>query len=160
VYRAYAPLSRVVTIVDCRKLTGGDNMIDPEVHVRIARPSRDLALAERFYVDGLGLDVLYRASATADGEHDLLMLGWRDATWHFELTRDPRRPIEPVPTPDDLFVLYLDGPVDPAIVRRLEAAGGRRVAAHNPYWDRFGVTIEDPDGYRLVLCERAWSNAG
>jgi hypothetical protein len=35
-------------------------------------------------------------------------------------------------------------------------AGGRRVAARNPYWDRWGVTIVDPDGYRLVLSHRTW----
>jgi hypothetical protein len=135
-------------------------MLDPRTHIRIARPSRDLAAVERFYVDGLELTVLYRASAAGEGEHDLLMLGWRAAGWHFELTRDPADPIEPSPTPDDLFVLYLNRPVDAALVERLVAAGGRQVAAHNAYWDRYGVTIEDPDGYRLVLCERAWSNAG
>ncbi|HEX5165348.1 MAG TPA: VOC family protein [Thermomicrobiales bacterium] len=135
-------------------------MIDPRTHIRIARPSRDLVAAERFYVDGLELMVLYRASAAGEGEHDLLMLGWREAGWHFELTRDPADPLQPSPTPDDLFVLYLNGPVDASLVERLVAAGGTQVAAHNAYWDRYGVTIEDPDGYRLVLCERAWSNAG
>lgn len=29
-------------------------------HVRIARPSHDLRAAERFWVDGLGLEVLFR----------------------------------------------------------------------------------------------------
>lgn len=133
-------------------------MIDQRAHVRIARPSRDLSRAERFYVDGLGLDVLYRAERSEPGEHDLLMVGWREAGWHFELTRDPSNPIEPTPTVDDLFVIYLAGPVDVGLVKQLEAAGGRRVPAHNPYWDRFGVTIEDPDGYRFVLCERSWSS--
>jgi hypothetical protein len=33
------------------------------------------------------------------------------------------------------------------------------VLSPNPYWNEWGVTIEDPDGYRLVLCRRAWSNA-
>ncbi|HYI14178.1 MAG TPA: hypothetical protein VEX37_02230, partial [Thermomicrobiales bacterium] len=88
----------------------------------------------------------------------LLMVGWHDAGWHFELTLDPSNPIEPSPTPEDLFVFYLAGSVDATLVSRLEAAGGTRVAAHNPYWDRYGVTIEDPDGYRLVLCERSWSS--
>lgn len=32
----------------------------PESHVRIARPSRDLSAAERFWVGGLGLEVLFR----------------------------------------------------------------------------------------------------
>ncbi|MBS9759057.1 VOC family protein, partial [Pseudomonas aeruginosa] len=35
--------------------------------------------------------------------------------------------------------------------KRLIASGGRHVTSTNPYWDRGGVTIEDPDGYRVVL---------
>lgn len=131
-------------------------------HVRIARPSRDLAAAERFYVDGLGLRVLYRATSVPgdpDHAHDLLMVGWPAASWHLELVRDPSQPVEPRPTVEDLLVVYLDGPVDEALVDTLEQSGGRCVPSNNPYWDRFGVTVEDPDGYRLVLCERAWRNA-
>ncbi|MCG6495982.1 VOC family protein [Kitasatospora sp. A2-31] len=131
-------------------------MIDSTTKVRVARPSRDLAAAERFYVDGLGLSVLWRSTERVSGEHDLVMVGLPGGAWHFELTRDPEQPLEPTPTVDDLFVLYLGAPVDEAAVARLEAAGGKRVPAHNPYWDEFGVTVEDPDGYRLVLCTRTW----
>jgi hypothetical protein len=41
-------------------------------------------------------------------------------------------------------------------VRRLMDAGGTRVSARNPYWDRWGITIADPDGYRLVLSTLSW----
>jgi hypothetical protein len=84
--------------------------------IRLARPCRDLAAAERFYVAGLGLDVLFRGETHGPGEHDILML------------------------------------------ERLEAAGGTRVG-QGPYWDRWGVSVRDPDGYRLVLTRREWSNA-
>ncbi|WP_031065139.1 VOC family protein [Streptomyces sp. NRRL WC-3742] len=131
-------------------------MIDATTRVRIARPSRDLAAAERFYADGLGLDVLWRTTERVPGHHDLLMVGPPGGAWHFELTHDPEHPLEPTPTVDDLFVVYLGAPVDDALVARLEAVGGTRVGSHNPYWDEFGVTISDPDGYRLVLCSRAW----
>ncbi|MGA5196942.1 VOC family protein [Streptomyces exfoliatus] len=131
-------------------------IIDAQTHVRVARPSRDLAAAERFYVDGLGLDVLWRSTERVPGKHDLLMVGPKDGGWHFELTRDPEHPLEPTPTVDDLFVLYLGAPVEEEQVERLIASGGARVAAHNPYWDTFGVTVADPDGYRLVLCSRTW----
>ncbi|GHJ15030.1 VOC family protein [Micromonospora sp. AKA38] len=87
--------------------------ISADTHVRLARPSRDLAAAVRFWADGLGLDVLYRGAADGPGEHGL--------------------------------------------VARLERAGGTRVSA-GPYWDRWGITFADPDGYRLVLCTRTWSN--
>ncbi|MGA3488711.1 VOC family protein [Micromonosporaceae bacterium DT55] len=132
-------------------------MLNATASIRLARPSRNLAATERFYVQGLGLEVLYRTAAV-DGEHDLTMLGWREASWHLELVGGPDFPVEPTPTAEDLLVLYLAEPIDNALVARLEQAGGRRVP-QGAYWDRWGVTVEDPDGYRLVLSSRAWSNA-
>lgn len=131
-----------------------------QAHVRIARPSRGLAAAERFWTGGLGLTVLYRHEGDGTpGDHALLMAGWPDAAWHLELVHDPGAPVVPTPTAEDLLVVYLAGPVPDDLVARLERHGGRRVAAHNPYWDRWGVTLEDPDGYRLVLSTRDWSNS-
>jgi catechol 2,3-dioxygenase-like lactoylglutathione lyase family enzyme len=128
----------------------------PDSHLRVARPSRDLRAAERFWVDGLGLDVLFRLDDSAEGGHALLMVGWPGAAWHLELIGDPGSETPPAPTEEDLLVLYLDGPVDADVVSRLIEAGGTRVSARNPYWDEWGVTIADPDGYRLVLSTRSW----
>lgn len=41
-------------------------MINPQAHIRLARPTRDPAALERFYVQGLGLEVLYRATGGPD----------------------------------------------------------------------------------------------
>ncbi|MFF0875144.1 VOC family protein [Micromonospora aurantiaca (nom. illeg.)] len=131
--------------------------ITADTHVRLARPSRDLAAAERFWTQGPGLDVLYRSEGGHADEHDLVMLGLPGAGWHLELVGGATLAVEPRPTGEDLLVLYLDGPADDELVPRLERAGGTRVSA-GPYWDRWGVTFADPDGYRLVLCTRAWSN--
>jgi len=128
----------------------------PASHLRIARPSHDLRASERFWAGGLGLEVLFRADASAEGGHALLMLGWPDAAWHLELVSDPGGETPAAPTEEDLLVLYLDGEVGPDVVRRLIDAGGTRVPARNPYWDHGGVTIADPDGYRLVLTSRSW----
>jgi hypothetical protein len=38
-------------------------------------PQPNLAAAERFYVQGLGLQVLYRAAAESADEHELVMVG-------------------------------------------------------------------------------------
>ncbi len=128
----------------------------PSSHLRIARPSRDLRAAERFWIGGLGLEVLFRAGSSAEGGHALLMVGWPDAAWHLELVEDPDAAAPAAPTEEDLLVLYLDGEVDADIVSRLVVAGGTRAASRNPYWDHGGVTIVDPDGYRLVLTSRRW----
>ncbi|MFH9724820.1 VOC family protein [Streptomyces sp. NPDC017254] len=98
----------------------------------------------------------WRTTERVSGKHDLLMVGPADGSWHFELTRDPEHPVEPAATVEDLFVVYLGSPVEEEQVERLLAAGGTRVAAHNPYWDEYGVTVTDPDGYQLVLCSRTW----
>ncbi|MGW7070846.1 VOC family protein [Streptomyces sp. NPDC054855] len=134
--------------------------VNGQSHIRIARPSRDLAAAERFWVAGLGLDVVWRArGGGAPGEHDLLMAGWPDASWHLELVHEADKPVLPRPTEEDLLVIYLDEQVPDSLVARLEEHGGTRVQSPNPYWNEWGATVEDPDGYRLVLCTRAWANS-
>lgn len=124
----------------------------PASHLRIARPSRDLEVAERFWVTGVGLEVLLRV----DGEPALLMVGWPDAAWHLELVADSEGTLAAAPTEEDLLVLYLTGEIDQDVISRLTDAGGVRVPARNPYWDQWGITIADPDGYRLVLSTRSW----
>jgi len=128
----------------------------PTSHLRIARPSRDLRASERFWVDGLGLEVLSRVGASAEGGHALLMVGWPAAGWHLELVADPDGATPAAPTEEDLLVLYLDGEVEASIVSRLVKAGGTRVGSRSPWWDDGGVTVMDPDGYRLVLTSRCW----
>src|SRR5262249_19651239 len=131
----------------------------PASHVRIARPSHGLRASERFWVDGLGLEVLFRADSSAEGGHALLMAGWPGAGWHLELAGGPGGETPAAPTEEDLLVLYLDGGVDAGdagVAGRLVDAGGVQVAARNPYGDDGGVTIVDPDGCRLVLTSRSW----
>lgn len=75
----------------------------PMSHNRIARPSKSLDAAENFYVNGLGLEVLFRKNSSQhpeDGGHDLLMVGWKGAAWHLELVQvnDNDNDIQPHPT--------------------------------------------------------------
>jgi hypothetical protein len=39
---------------------------------------------------------------------------------------------------------------------RMSAAGYQPVPSFNPYWDRAGLTYEDPDGYRVVIQNQSW----
>ena len=119
-------------------------------HVRIARPTAGLRAAERFWTEGAGATVLWRSDT--DG---MLAVGFPGACWHLELVEDGST--RPAPTAEDLLVLYLGSPVTSDDLDRLTAAGGEVVAARNPYWDRWGTTVADPDGYRLVLSHRTWT---
>lgn len=124
--------------------------------VRIARPTSDLATLERFWVQGVGLSVIWRTEGTADHGHALLMVGPADAGWHLELVADAAAARESRPGPEDLLVLYLGEPAATEWLARIREHGGSVVPARNPYWDTWGVTIQDPDGYLLVLSHRTW----
>ena len=123
--------------------------------LRVARPSDDLEALLRFYRDGLGFAVLDRF-ADHDG-FDGVMLGHPRAPWHLEFTAKRGHPAGRAPTKDHLLVFYLSDAAEwRAAVARMRAAGFPPVPSFNPYWDRDGLTFEDPDGYRIVLQNAAW----
>jgi catechol 2,3-dioxygenase-like lactoylglutathione lyase family enzyme len=126
-----------------------------KAHLRVARPTDDLAAVVRFYRDGLGFDVLYEFEGH-DG-FDGAMLGRKGAAYHLEFTRKAGHQAGRAPTEDHLLVFYLPDEAEwEAAVARLEEAGYGPVRAFNPYWDRDGRTFEDPDGYRVVLQNAGW----
>jgi catechol 2,3-dioxygenase-like lactoylglutathione lyase family enzyme len=126
-----------------------------KAHLRVARPTNDLAAVLRFYRDGLGLDVLDQFT-DHDG-FDGLMLGRPGAAYHLEFTRRSGHEAGRAPSEDDLLVFYLPDAAEwGRAVARMTAAGFRAVPAANPYWDRHGRTFEDADGYRVVLQNASW----
>jgi catechol 2,3-dioxygenase-like lactoylglutathione lyase family enzyme len=128
----------------------------PELpHLRIARPVRDLARSVDMYRRGLGLRELGRFE-DHDG-FDGVMMGHADGAWHLELTWCRTHPVAPSPTPEDLLVLYIPEQAEwDAARERMLAAGFRQVPSFNPYWEVAGCTLEDPDGYRIVLRHERW----
>lgn len=126
-------------------------------HLRIARPVTDLAASQAMYCRGLGLRLI---GSFEDHEgFDGVMLGTAGASYHFEFTHRRSHPVVPAPTAEDLLVLYLpSSPEWHEACANMLAAGFKRVASFNPYWDVRGRTYEDRDGYRLVLQNAEWSN--
>lgn len=123
--------------------------------LRVARPTDNLDAVVRFYRDGLGFDVI-GGFQDHDG-FDGVMLGHPGFMWHLEFTRHRGHTAGRAPTQDNLLVFYLpEREVWEAAVARMLAAGYDPVTSFNPYWDRQGVTFEDPDGYRVVLQNTAW----
>lgn len=126
-----------------------------KAHLRVARPTDQLAAVIAFYRDGLGLEVLYefRDHNGFDG----VMLGRPGTAYHLEFTRRAGHRVGRAPTSDNLLVFYLPNEAEwRAAVARLERAGHQPVKAFNPYWDKRGRTFEDPDGYRVVLQNASW----
>jgi catechol 2,3-dioxygenase-like lactoylglutathione lyase family enzyme len=127
-----------------------------KAHLRVARPTDNLTDVVQFYRDGLGFEVLYKFD-DHDG-FDGIMLGHKEAAYHFEFTRKRGHTVGRAPTEDNLLVFYLADEAEwRQAVQRLENCGYKAVKAFNPYWDKQGKTFEDPDGYRVVLENARWS---
>ncbi len=123
--------------------------------LRVARATDDIDGLLRFYRDGLGLAVLYRFEEH-DG-FDGIILGKPGAPYHFEFTRKRGHRAPRALSEDDLLVFYLPASDEwQAAVQRMNDAGFAPVRSFNPFWDRQGLTFEDPEGYRVVLQNSSW----
>jgi len=125
--------------------------------LRVARPTDRLDQVLRFYIEGLGLHILYRFE-DHDG-FDGVMVGMPGEAYHFEFTHHRGHSVGCAPTQDNLIVFYLPKQLEwQQAIKRMNAAGYKPVKSYNPYWDNKGVTFEDPDGYRVVLQNEAWAS--
>jgi GNAT superfamily N-acetyltransferase len=119
--------------------------------VRVARHTQRLDEIVAFYRDGLGLAEIggFRDHDGYDGA--FLEIAGTGA--HLEFTAGGEESA-PTPHPESLLVLYLrDRAAVQAVVAQL---GAEPVAPANPYWGEHGVTLEDPDGFRVVLVPEHW----
>lgn len=118
--------------------------------VRVARPTDKLETVVRFYRDGVGLPQI--GSFEGHAGYSGVMLGLPGRGVHLEFTQHEEGSPCPAPTRDNLLVFYIpDREGIERILNRLAAMGHLPVPPENPYWEQKGVTIEDPDGWRIVL---------
>jgi len=116
---------------------------------RIARHTKDLNRIIDFYGRILGLKVLgeFKDHYNYNG----VFLGIPGESWHLEFTVSNEPPSHSSDD-DDLLVFYAES-LDEfnKIKERLVANHVRHVRPKNPYWEKNGITFEDPDGFRIVI---------
>src|ERR1041385_2897626 len=116
------------------------------MQIRIARHTDRLDEIVRFYGEGRGLP---RIGGFHDHDgYDGVFFDLPDTSAHLEFTSGGRHAAPP-PHPESLLVLYVGSEENVVeIVRRIDA---EPVAPANPYWREHGVTLNDPDGFAVVL---------
>lgn len=125
-------------------------------HMRIARPVTSLESTFQMYSQGLGLHKIAQFN-DHDGFNGI-MLGREGLGWHIEFTVCQSHPVQPQHTEEDLLVLYYPDEAEwSQACERMVKAGFTVTTSFNPYWDVNGKTFVDPDGYRVVLQNRAWA---
>lgn len=126
-----------------------------DMKLRVVRPTNKLDDVVRFYRDGLGFAVI--AAFDDEDRFSGRLLGHPQAPWHLAFTYYRDLQAGCAPTQDNLLVFYLpDQDEWKVAVQRIRTNGYSPVPSFNPYWDRDGITFEDPDGYRVVLQNTAW----
>jgi catechol 2,3-dioxygenase-like lactoylglutathione lyase family enzyme len=115
------------------------------IGTRLAYGTRELSTTVAFYRDELGLTVT--GQFVGHDGFDGVFLALPGGGGELELTHGGAAPVPG--REEELLVLYAD---DLAALR--SAFSGRAVPAGNPYWDRWGITVLDPDGRRVVLATR------
>ena len=102
--------------------------------------------SSRFYREGLGLAQIDHFAGHAGYDGVMLELPSTGAHLEFPATEHGS---PPMPHTENLLVLYVG---DQQTVHHVFARPtATPISSENPYWDRVGVTLCDPDGCRVVL---------
>jgi uncharacterized glyoxalase superfamily protein PhnB len=116
---------------------------------RVARHTKDLVPIIGFYQQVLGLENL--GSFNGHNGYDGVFLGLPGLHWHLEFTQGGDDPSHK-PDDDDLLVFYAtDREHFEKLLNNIRQSGIEELPAKNSYWNHHGVTIADPDGFRIVV---------
>jgi hypothetical protein len=124
--------------------------------MRVARPTDNLAEIAEMYAKGLGFTILgeFQDHRGFDG----VILGDPGQRYHIEFTSQRGQKVGNAPTQENLLVFYIpDRDEWKSGCAQMLSAGFRHVPSCNPYWDAHGRTLEDIDGYHVVLQNAAWT---
>lgn len=117
--------------------------------LRIARHTTDLNRIIDFYGRILGLKVL--GEFKNHHHYSGVFMGIPGETWHLEFTISEDPPQHNADD-DDLLVFYASSLDEfTAIKKKFMQNHVKHVKPPNPYWEKNGITFEDPDGYRIVI---------
>ena len=124
------------------------------VRFRVARPTNNLELLCKFYVNGLGMRE--HESFSGHSGYDGKMFKAQDDSWEIEFTQHIEGSPSHSPSPDNLLVFYVVDRLEVnAIAARFKLMGIEPVVPANPYWLNKGLTFEDPDGWRIVVVDNS-----
>ena len=117
--------------------------------LRVARHTNQLNTIKKFYIDVLGFEFL--GDFHNHDNYNGIFLTKGNSQWHLEFT-ESNIEANHVFDEDDLMVLYVESKNEMVLIeKQLKAKGIKKIKAQNPYWNRNGIMIQDPDGYRIIF---------
>ena len=118
---------------------------------RIARHTNNLKSIIDFYTQVLGLTIL--GNFENHDNYDGVFLGENGLDWHLEFTTSTEKAQHKFDE-DDLLVFYPNSQDEyDFIIQQIEQNNIPKIKTKNPYWNKNGVIIKDPDGYNVVISD-------
>ena len=119
------------------------------MNLRYARHTNNIKALTDFYTQVIGLEILGNFENRSN--YNGVFLGLPNLDWHIEFTESEDPPIHNSDD-DDLIVLYLDSTHELNLLKnRIIRLGLRLSKSKNPYWQKNGIEIKDPDNFGVVL---------
>lgn len=119
---------------------------------RYARHTNNLEGLVKFYIDVIGLKKI--GEFKDHNSYNGVFLGFPKSDWHIEFT-ESLEIVKHFPDKDDLFVFYAkDDNEFNTIKSRIEEMQIPISKSKNPYWNKNGIEIADPDGFGVVITQK------
>ncbi len=117
--------------------------------LRVARHTTDLQPLIEFYTKIIGLEII--GEFKNHNNYDGVFIGNKDTAWELEFTVSNREPNHHQDE-EDLLVFYPSSDEEyNAIKGNIVNHGIEQLVPKSPYWKENGITIADPDGFRIVI---------
>ncbi len=117
--------------------------------LRVARHTTNLQPLIDFYTNVIGLEII--GEFKNHNNYDGVFIGGKDVAWHLEFTVSNEKP-EHYPDEEDLLVFYASSEAEYNTIKdNIIAHHIEQSIPKSPYWKENGITITDPDGFRVVI---------
>ncbi len=121
------------------------------MHFRYARHTNNLEDLVDFYTKILNFEVL--GDFKNHDDYDGVFLGKESEDWHLEFTIS-KNTAKHFSDPDDALVFYPKTKAAwQAILVNLKENKIKTIKAQNPYWNKYGILFQDPDGFNIILSD-------
>ena len=117
--------------------------------LRFARHTNDLDKIKSFYINVLGFQLL--GEFTNHDNYDGIFIGKPNLDWHLEFTKSNETAKFEFGD-EDYLVLYPYNMIEyDSIIDKIHKNKVALLDSKNPYWNKYGTIILDPDGFRIII---------
>ena len=116
---------------------------------RFARHTNNLEKIKFFYSQVLGFQIINQFEN--HNGYDGVFIGKLNENWHLEFTQSDSLANQTFDE-DDILVFYPESKLEyDKIIKSITNHSIELISSKNPYWNKYGKMISDPDGFNIII---------